>query len=483
MSTDAELLQRYVAERDEHAFTELVQRYLGLVYAAASRRANGRAHLAEEVAQKVFSDLARRAPALTGHPALTGWLYRTTRYVAIDAIRAEQRREKLAESLRQMPDDASFVDSSVDWERLRPVIDEALDHLKDNDREILLLRFFNGLSYAAVGQRLALSENAARMRAERALDKLRGFLSQRGVTSTSAALGLLLASPAFAAAPAALVPVVATTALAAASTGATGLAGFLLMNKIALPVVSASLAAGVTVLVWTAVARDNSRTELASLRQEHSRLLAQAPAPAVAAIDTSVKAPAGPSASNIEAIAAAMAERETRLAAAAKAAPASNPATDPAHGHRNRGQATPRDAGYTLAWAGTIGDVEAMSKLVYFDDDARKAALEIIAGLPESVRARYPTPEAFYGFLMALDGALLAPPPRIEALERMESQSEFVEIAPGRVAVRRVGTSQNRQVYQQTDEGWKLVVPKAGVVAMPNNLNGDVLAKFNASKP
>lgn len=477
MPTDAELLQRYVAQQDERAFAELVQRYLGLVYAAALRRTSGQAHLAEDIAQKVFSDLARKAATLAGHPALTGWLYRSTRYVAIDAIRSEQRREKLSETLRAMPDDASLSDPPVDWDRLRPVIDEALDQLKESDREVLLLRFFNGLTYAEVGQRLALSENTARMRAERALDKLRVFLGQRGVTSTSVALGLLLAHPAFAAAPAALAPAIAASALAAASVGATGFASFLLMNKVALPVLSAALAAGVTVIVWTAVARDDSRHELASLRQENARLVAQATPPASAPAHTSSSAPTKQSASPAAAIVTAWDERQARTAATAAQA-VSPAAPDPAHGHRNRGQATPADAGYTLAWAGTIGDVDALSKLIWFDDDARQAALDVMAGLPESVRERYPTPEKFYGFLFALDGVLLAPPPRIETMERMESQFEWVEIAPGRMAARRKGTTQNYHVYQQTAEGWKLVFPKAGVLGMPKNLNGDVLAKF-----
>ncbi len=55
MPTDAELLQRYVRERDESAFTELVRRHLGIVYGTALRRAGGRTHLAEEVAQKINS--------------------------------------------------------------------------------------------------------------------------------------------------------------------------------------------------------------------------------------------------------------------------------------------------------------------------------------------------------------------------------------------------------------------------------------------
>lgn len=477
MSTDAELLQRYVAQRDERAFTELVQRYLGLVFAAALRRTNGRSHLAEEIAQKVFSDLARKAPALARHPALSGWLYRTTRYTAIDAIRAEQRREKLTESLRAMSDDDSPIDPSVDWERLRPVIDEALDELKESDREILLLRFFNGLPYADVGTRLDLSENAARMRAERALDKLRHALGQRGITSTSAALGLLLASPAFAAAPASLAPIIATAALATAKTGAAGVVSLFLMNKATLPLLSAGVAAGLTSVVWTAVARDNTRNELATLRQENTRLVAQASTGSSnGTAATSAPSSAQP-ASTAAAIVAAWDNRQAQFAGATANA-GSSAASDPAHGHRNRGQATPQDAGFTLAWAGTIGDVEALSKLIWFDDDARQAALDIVANLPESVRARYSTPEQFYAFLFALDGVLLAPPPRIEVMERMAPQFDWVEIAPGRMAARRKGSSQNFHVYQQTPDGWKHVIPKAGVVAMPNNLNGDVLAKF-----
>ena len=87
MLTDAEMLQRYVREHDDRAFAGLVQRHLGVVYGAALRRTGGRADLAEEIAQKVFTDLARKAATLSHHPALAGWLHRSTRYAAIDASR------------------------------------------------------------------------------------------------------------------------------------------------------------------------------------------------------------------------------------------------------------------------------------------------------------------------------------------------------------------------------------------------------------
>ena len=136
MMTDATLLRDYVEKRDERAFAELVRRHLDLVYAAALRRTGGQRHLAEEISQKVFCDLSRKAPALTHHPALTGWLYRSTRYAAIDAARAETRRRKLAQTLTAMPDLSPASELPADWEKLRPVIDDAMDQLESRDREL-----------------------------------------------------------------------------------------------------------------------------------------------------------------------------------------------------------------------------------------------------------------------------------------------------------------------------------------------------------
>ena len=93
MTDDAELLRRYAKDRSEDAFTELVRRHLNLVYGAALRRAGGDAHKAADVAQLVFTELARKAASLTEHAVLTGRLYATTRNKAIDTIRSELRRQ------------------------------------------------------------------------------------------------------------------------------------------------------------------------------------------------------------------------------------------------------------------------------------------------------------------------------------------------------------------------------------------------------
>jgi RNA polymerase sigma factor (sigma-70 family) len=186
MDDDAQLLRRYVEQRSQDAFAELVRRHLDVVYFAALRRVGGDAHLANDVAQGVFTDLARKAPTLLGRPVLTGWLYTSTRFAAAQAVRTERRRrthEQEAQTMRELN-----ASPNLDWERVRPVIDEALDELGEHDREAVLLRFFENKPLAEVGARFSLTADAARMRIDRALEKLHSALARRGIASTSTAL-------------------------------------------------------------------------------------------------------------------------------------------------------------------------------------------------------------------------------------------------------------------------------------------------------
>lgn len=221
MTDDAELLRRYAGTCDEAAFAELVRRHLGLVYHAALRQCGGDVHRAEDVAQAVFTDLARKARKLAHHTVLTGWLYTSTRYAAAQAVRTEARRQAREGEARVMseiwPDNRS--EFGAEWEKLRPQIDDALHSLGERDREAVLLRFFEGRPFAEVGAKLSLSEDAARMRVERALEKLRATLVRRGITSTTAALSVVLANHATAAVPAGVAVSVTGAALAAAAAG------------------------------------------------------------------------------------------------------------------------------------------------------------------------------------------------------------------------------------------------------------------------
>lgn len=227
---DSVLLRAYAEEGAETAFAELVRRHLDFVYACALRRVGNDAHLAEDVSQQVFRALADKAALLAARHGLSGWLFVTTRNLAVQLVRSERRRQVREQEASIMNENSP----EAEWERLRPVLDEALDGLSDDDRTAVLMRFYEGKPFAEVGVRLRVAENAARMRVERALDKMRVGLARRGVTSTGAALGLALANHAGVAAPSGLVGVVTGAALAksaAVGVGGTGVIGFMSTTK------------------------------------------------------------------------------------------------------------------------------------------------------------------------------------------------------------------------------------------------------------
>lgn len=252
MLDDSALLQRYTTERSEAAFAELVRRHIDLVYGVALRRCGGDAQLAEDATQIVFTTLARKAGQLLDRPVLGGWLYRNAQYTATDLVRTESRRRRREQEAHLMNEMTGSEACDDEWTRLRPVLDGAMSELKDDDRDALVLRFFEGRSFADVGSRLRLTENAARMRVERALEKLHRLLVRRGVTSTSAALGTALTSHAAVTAPAGLAASVTGLALTGAAAGgaAVGLAslfGFMSTSKISGATVVAFMGLGLSV--------------------------------------------------------------------------------------------------------------------------------------------------------------------------------------------------------------------------------------------
>ncbi|MBC7366490.1 MAG: sigma-70 family RNA polymerase sigma factor [Undibacterium sp.] len=214
--TDSQLLSRFAHKGDQRAFAELVRRNIDLVYGAALRHVNGDQHRAEDVAQQVFIDLAGKAQVLAGHPCLAGWLYASVRFTAVNSIRSEQRRsirEREVELMKISEDPAE-----PRWEQIRPVIDEAMEELGEEDRQSVLLRFFGRQTFGVIGQQLGLSENAAQKRVDRALDHLNVALTRRGLGSTAAVLSAGLAH-AGVTAPVGLVAIISAGATATAAGG------------------------------------------------------------------------------------------------------------------------------------------------------------------------------------------------------------------------------------------------------------------------
>jgi len=222
MLTDAELLRRYDEDRSEAAFAELVQRHLDFVYSVALRHVGGDTHFAQDVAQKVFVDLAREAAPLSRRAVLRGWLYRSSQFRAVDVVRSERRRRDREQKAQAM-NEISSSPASIDGDSLRPALDQAIGELSDRDRDVVLLRFFEGKAYADVAAAVHMKEDAARVRVDRALEKMRQGLARRGITSTTAALALVLANQTTMAAPAGLAAAVTGTVLASSVAGSSAL--------------------------------------------------------------------------------------------------------------------------------------------------------------------------------------------------------------------------------------------------------------------
>src|SRR5439155_8226174 len=133
------------------------------------------------------------------------------------ALRSERRRQSREREAVEM--NALQDNSGANWRQVAPVLDEAITRLGSEDRAAILLRFFEQRDFRAVGEALGATEDAARMRVNRALAKLHALLEHRGVTLSIGALGTLLAAEAVAAAPAGLALATSGVALASAAAG------------------------------------------------------------------------------------------------------------------------------------------------------------------------------------------------------------------------------------------------------------------------
>src|SRR5476649_1556615 len=192
MTPDPELLRQFARTNSQDAFAELAKRHVNLVYSAALRQVNGDAHLAKDVAQMVFTDLARKANSLSRRESLSGWLYTSAHFAAAKIVRGENRRRDREE--KYMGEPTSETAPDTDWEKLRPTLDDAMHELKETDREAILLRYFENRQFVQVGAKLGLNENAARMRVERALEKLRDIFTKRGITTATALASVISAN-------------------------------------------------------------------------------------------------------------------------------------------------------------------------------------------------------------------------------------------------------------------------------------------------
>lgn len=175
---DELLVERFVKHRSDEAFRAITERYSGLVFGVCRRRL-GRTDLAEDASQTVFVIFSKKAPNLVGKGSIAGWLYSCAVNVSKSSLRAEAVRASY---------ERKAVDNAVGKEALGPVLDGALSKLNGSDRDALILRYFQGYSLKEVGSSLKIGEDAARMRINRALERLRDQLANCGLSIGTAEL-------------------------------------------------------------------------------------------------------------------------------------------------------------------------------------------------------------------------------------------------------------------------------------------------------
>ena len=274
MTESQRLLAEYVKNGSEAAFRKLVTRYTDLVYSTAVRLVAGDTPMAQDIAQTVFIDLARLSHTFSGEVLLGGWLHRHTRFVAANLMRSERRR-KLRETRTAEMNELQNQPSG-DLTQVSHILDEAIDTLSQEDQVAIILRFFEQSDLRSVGTALGISENAARMRVNRSLEKLHSLLKGRGATLSLTALASVMGAEAVSAAPAGLAASLATTALTAAAAGSgitIPLLKTLVMTKLKFTLLTAAVAAGLSIpLVRQHQSLTKLRDENATLRGQLDNL-------------------------------------------------------------------------------------------------------------------------------------------------------------------------------------------------------------------
>jgi RNA polymerase sigma factor (sigma-70 family) len=197
--TDGRLLARFVRDRDEPAFRELVRR-VGPMVLGVCRRVSGDAHLADDAFQAAFLVLARRADDVRPREAVRGWLYGVAVRTAREARSVSARRRRREALVPTLPERPIEVPDAPDADALR-ILDEEVAALPEHLRAAVALCELDGLGRKEAAARLGVPEGTLSSRLAKARRVLAGRLRKRGVALAAAALGVAFGQLASAAVP------------------------------------------------------------------------------------------------------------------------------------------------------------------------------------------------------------------------------------------------------------------------------------------
>jgi RNA polymerase sigma factor (sigma-70 family) len=207
--SDGQLLDRFLASREETAFQALVRRHGQMVMGVCQRILRNTAD-ADDAFQATFLVLVRKASGLLHRQTVGDWLYGVAYHTALKARAAAVRRHTLEMRVRDMATNETAAADA--WHELRPIIDQELNRLADKYRRPLILCDLEGKTRKEAAQLLGWPEGTVHVRLARARVLLGKRLARQGVLLSGGSLAVLLAQHASAAVPA---PLVVSTAKAA----------------------------------------------------------------------------------------------------------------------------------------------------------------------------------------------------------------------------------------------------------------------------
>ena len=181
-----EELVRRAQSGDEAAFGELVTAYEKKVYALTVRMCKN-PHDAEEAAQEAFLAAWQGLKFFRFESSFSTWLYRLASNACVDLLRKEQRHRAVSgpslndeDTYMDIADDAATPQELAERSELREQIEEGLQSLSPEHREVLILRELHQLSYDEIAQTLDLDTGTVKSRISRGRKALRNFLLQSG---------------------------------------------------------------------------------------------------------------------------------------------------------------------------------------------------------------------------------------------------------------------------------------------------------------
>ena len=225
------LLKRFSTSGDAEAFAQIIQQHAPMVYGVCLRILANR-EIAADVVQDTFFQLVRDAAEITD--SIPNWLHKVATHRAIDIVRSDSQRKQREMKYASNPGNIDSEDNKAAWREISVCIDEELENLDEQTKEILILRFFQGQTMTDIAENIGVSQPTVSRWIEAGIELLRQKLKSRGVIVPAAVFITLLNENIVQAAPASIMKELGKIAIAGsrAATGAKISTGIAIKAKI-----------------------------------------------------------------------------------------------------------------------------------------------------------------------------------------------------------------------------------------------------------